>query len=99
VTQAVRSRIATVVWLLAVVCALFLAMGALFVALKVDQDNAVVGFVLDVAARLDGPLGVDPGPFAISTALAGTRSVLLGWGAAAVAYLVIGKVIESLIRL
>ncbi len=50
-TNAIRSRIASVVWLVAVVCALFLAVGALLVALKMNQDNAIVAFVLDVAAQ------------------------------------------------
>ena len=49
----VRSRLASLVWLVAVVCALFLAVGALLIALKANQDNAIVSFVLDVADRLD----------------------------------------------
>ncbi len=42
----VRSRLASLVWLVAVVCALFLAVGALLIALKANQDNAIVAFVL-----------------------------------------------------
>ncbi len=48
-----RSRIASVVWLVAVVCALFLAVGALLIALHANQDNAIVKFVLDAADKLD----------------------------------------------
>ena len=51
--NAVRSRIASIVWLVAVVCALFLAVGALLIALNANQDNAVVQFVLNGADKLD----------------------------------------------
>ena len=51
--NAVRSRIASVVWLVAVLCALVLAVGALIVALKMNQDNSIIGFVIDAAKRLD----------------------------------------------
>ena len=44
------------VWLLFVVAALFLAVGALLIALDANQDNALVKFVLDGADRVD--LGV-----------------------------------------
>jgi hypothetical protein len=54
--NAVRSRIASLVWLVAVLCALILAIGALLIALKANQDNAIVKFVLDAADTLD--LGV-----------------------------------------
>ena len=47
--NAVRSKIATVVWLAAVVCALFLAVGALLIALKANEDNAIVSFIIDGA--------------------------------------------------
>ena len=48
-----RLRLAQVIWVAAVVCALFLAVGALLVALDANQDNALVKFVLDVAGVLD----------------------------------------------
>ena len=51
--NALRARIASIVWLVAVVCALFLAVGALLVALKMNQDNAIVNFILDLANKLD----------------------------------------------
>jgi len=92
-TNAIRSRIASVVWLVAVVCALFLAVGALLVALKMNQDNAIVAFVLDVAAKLDF------GSFKDFTGKsAATKEALTNWGIAAVIYLVIGKVLDRIIR-
>ena len=48
-----RTRLAQLIWLAAVVCALFLAVGALLIALDANQDNALVEFVLDVADVVD----------------------------------------------
>lgn len=89
----VRSRLATLVWLAAVVCALLLAIGALVVALKMNQHNAIVSFVTDAANKLDfGELKKFHGQDAA------TKSALVNWGIAAVIYLVIGKVLDRLIR-
>lgn len=91
--NAVRSRIASLVWLVAVVCALFLAVGALMVALKMNQDNAIVAFVLDGAEKLD------LGDFKEFTGKdAAVKSALTNWGIAAVIYLVAGKVLDRIIR-
>ena len=92
-TNAVRSRIASVVWLVAVVCALFLAVGALMVALGMNQDNAIVAFVLDGARKLDFGTFKD-----FTGKSAATKEALTNWGIAAVIYLVIGKVLDRIIR-
>ena len=92
-TNAIRSRIASVVWLVAVVCALFLAVGALMVALGMNQDNAIVAFVLDGARKLDFGTFKD-----FTGKSAATKEALTNWGIAAVIYLVIGKVLDRIIR-
>ena len=92
-TNAVRSRIASVVWLVAVVCALFLAVGALLVALEMNQNNAIVSFVLDGARKLDFGTFKD-----FTGKSAATKEALTNWGIAAVIYLVIGKVLDRIIR-
>ena len=97
--NAVRSRIASLVWLVAVVCALFLAVGALLVALKANPDNAIVTFVLDAADRLDlGVFSRDNGIFTPRKDPNGVKSALINWGLGAVAYLVAGKVADRVIR-
>jgi hypothetical protein len=89
----VRSRIASLVWLVAVVCALFLAVGALLVALKMNQANPIVSFILDMANKLDF------GTFKDFTGKgAATKEALTNWGIAAVIYLVAGKVLDRIIR-
>jgi hypothetical protein len=97
--NAVRSRIASVVWLVAVVCALFLAVGALLIALKANQDNAIVRFVLDGADRLDlGVFSRKEGIFTFEGKDAATKNALVNWGIGAVAYLIVGKVLDRIIR-
>jgi hypothetical protein len=92
-TNTVRSRIASGVWIVAVVCALILAVGALMVAAKMNQDNAVVGFVIDAAERLDfGSLKEFTGKNAAA------KSALTNWGIAALVYLLAGKVLDRAIR-
>jgi hypothetical protein len=98
-TMAVRTRLAQVVWLAAVVCALFLAVGALLIALDANQDNALVKFVLDVADVLDLEVfSRGNGIFRFDGSDAATKNALANWGLAAIAYLVVGRVLERVIR-
>lgn len=94
-----RVRLAQVLWLAAVVCALFLAVGALLVALDANQDNALVSFVLDVADVLDlGVFDPDNGVFTFEGADADTKNALANWGLAAIAYLVVGRIVDRVVR-
>ncbi len=92
-TSQVRTRVASVVWLVAVVCALFLAVGALLVALRMNEENTLVAFVLDGANLLD--LGVFKD---FDGKDAAVKEALTNWGIAAVIYLVIGKILDRVIR-
>lgn len=95
----VRSQVATIVWLVAVVCALFLAVGALLIALKANEDNSIVQFVINGAEALDGPFSLDAGIFTFPDDADGrVKSALTNWGIAAVVYLVIGKILDRIIR-
>lgn len=95
----VRTKLASAVWLLAVVCALFLAVGALLVALKANENNAIVAFVLDVAELLDlGVFGREEGIFTFDDDKNSVRGTLVNWGIAAIAYLVVGKILDRIIR-
>jgi hypothetical protein len=98
-SDAVRRRVAGVVWLLAVVCALFLAVGALLVALQANPNNPVVEFILKGADALDGPFSLKNGIFTFPNTDDGqVKSALTNWGIAAVVYLVIGKILDRVIR-
>lgn len=99
---AVRSRIAQVVWLLCVLAALVLAVGALCIALKANQDNNLVKFVIDSADKLDfgvfsrGKDGV--AHWKGNTDAAHTKNALVNWGLAALVWLVGGKLVERVVR-
>jgi hypothetical protein len=94
-----RTRIAQVVWTVAVVCALFLAVGALLIALKANTGNALVRFVLDVADALDLQVfSRRNGVFEMTGADHATKNALANWGLAAVAYLVVGRIVDRVVR-
>ena len=98
-SSSVRVRLAQLVWLVAVVCALFLAVGALFIALDANPDNALVKFVLDVADAVDLEVfSRSNGIFTFDGGDAATKNALANWGLAAVAYLVVGRILERIIR-
>ena len=89
----VRNRIASAVWLVAVLCAVVLALGALFTALSQTNDsNEIVTWMLARGAELAGPFG---DLFKLETA---KNTLLVNWGIAALAYLLAGKLVERVIR-
>jgi hypothetical protein len=98
----VRSRMAQGVWLLCVLAALVLAVGALCIALKANQDNNLVKFVIDGADKLDfgvfsrGKDGV--AHWKGNTDAAHTKNALVNWGLAALVWLVGGKLVERVVR-
>jgi len=95
----VRTRLAQVVWLLFVIPALFLALGALCVALDFNQDNALVAFVLDGAELFDlGVFSMDDGLKTFDGANADTKNALFNWGIGAIAWLVVGRILERIVR-
>jgi hypothetical protein len=97
-TNAVRSGIASLVWLVAVISALLLAVGALLVALQANGHNAVVSFVLGVADKLDlGVFSRRDGVFTFRGGDAASKGALVNWGAGAIAYLVVGKLVDRVI--
>ena len=88
-----RNVLASIVWLAAVLCAAVLALGALFTALsQTNESNEMVRWVLDRGHDLVGPFG---DLFRLETA---KNTLLVNWGIAALAYLVVGKVLERIIR-
>ena len=101
-TAQVRNALATAVWLIAVVCAVLLAIGALFVVLDFNRDNAVVKFFIDAADNVNilGTLKefTPDGKGEAARHSAEVKNVLVNWGICAVVYLVVGKVLERLIR-
>jgi hypothetical protein len=95
----VRGYVATAVWVLAVLAAVILAIGALVITLDFNKDNPLVEFFTSTANKID--FGVikefKPGK-GESDHSARVKTVLVSWGIAALVYLVVGKVLERIIR-
>jgi hypothetical protein len=94
-----RALLAQVIWLLFVVAALFLAVGALLVALDANGDNKLVEFVLDGADAVDlGVFSVDNGIMKFTGENADTKNALFNWGVGAVVWLVVGRILDRIVR-
>ncbi|WP_020393391.1 hypothetical protein [Kribbella catacumbae] len=88
-----RNLVASLVWLIAVIAAGLLALGALFTALdQANQSNEIVKWVLERGHDLVGPF---KDLFRLETA---KNTLLVNWGIAALVYLIIGKIAERFIR-
>jgi hypothetical protein len=95
----VRRALAHAVWVICSIAALFLALGALFVAFDANTGNALVKFVLDVADRLDlGVFDRNDGIKQWTSQNAETKNALFNWGIGALVWLVAGRILDRLIR-
>ena len=97
----VRLRVAQVVWLVCVLAALCLAVGALLIALEdsVNRTNDLVKFVLDAADWIDlGVFDRDNGVLDFDGKNAETKNALCNWGIAAVVWLIAGRIVDRIIR-
>jgi hypothetical protein len=95
----VRTALSQVVWLLFLVAALFLAVGALLIALDANRDNDLVKFVLEGADRVDlGIFSKDNGIKQFHGSDAETKNALFNWGIGAAAWLFVGRILDRVIR-
>jgi anti-sigma factor RsiW len=89
----VRNLLASLIWLIAVLAAAMLALGALFTALdQTNQSNEIVRWILERGHDLVGPF---KDLFRLETA---KNTLLVNWGIAALVYLIAGKIIERFVR-
>ena len=96
---AIRTRIAQLVWLVCVVFALFMAIGALTYALDANPDNALVEFVRNVANAVDlGVFSLENGIKEFVGKNSDTKNALFNWGLGAVFWLVVGRLLDRIIR-
>ena len=95
----IRLVVAQAVWTISVLAALFLALGALLVAVKANQDNALVTFVLHVADAVDvGLFDRGNGIKQFHGADAATKDALFNWGIGALAWLIVGRLLDRVLR-
>lgn len=95
----IREIVAQVVWAVCLIFAVVLAVGALLIAVKANEGNALVKAVLHTADAVDvGLFDKDNGIKTFTGHNAETKNALLNWGIGAIAWLVVGRVLERLIR-
>ena len=94
-----RTRVAQLLWTLCVLAALVLAIGALLVAIDANEDNGLVSFVLSAADAVDlGVFSRENGIREFTGDSAETKNALVNWGLGAVVYLLLGRLLERVVR-
>jgi hypothetical protein len=95
----VRQQAARAVRILFTALAVILALGAILVVLRgnINEQNAIVQFITDVADAVSGPFSLNDGIFDFSGKNAAAKNALANWGIAAIVYLVIGRVLSNAI--
>ena len=95
----VRTKLAQLVWALFLLAALVLAVGALLIAIGANRDNSLVSAVLELADSIDlGVFSRENGIREFEGSNAETKNALFNWGLGAVAYLVVGRLVERIIK-
>jgi hypothetical protein len=96
---AIRSSAARVVRVVFTVLATILALGAILVVLRnnINEQNAIVEFITNVADAVSGPFSRDDGIFDFTGKNADAKNALLNWGIAAIVYLIVGRLLANAI--
>lgn len=95
----IRARLAQLVWLLAALAALVLAVGALLIALDANRNNSLVDVVLRAADVVDLDIfSRQDGIKQFKGDGAQVKNALFNWGLGAIAYLVVGRLLDRIIK-
>jgi hypothetical protein len=94
-----RSALAQLIWLIAALCALVLAIGALLIALDANRGNDLVHGILRAADAVDlGVFSRSDGVKQFRGEGADVKNALFNWGLGAVAWLVVGRILDRIIK-
>lgn len=95
----VRTRVAQLLWIVCVAFALVLAVGALSYALEANADNDLVDFVRTWANRVDlGVFSLEEGIKEFRGKNSDIKNALFNWGLGAVFWLVLGRILDRVVR-
>ena len=95
----VRGVVARVLWGICLVLALVLAIAAFSFALDANQNNGLVKFFQEFADRIDmGWFDLKNPVKSFKAPNAQVKTALFNYGIAAVLYLIVGRVLERIIR-
>jgi hypothetical protein len=97
--NAIRAKVARAVRIVFGVLAAILALGAVLVVLRnnINESNAVVKLITDIADAVSGPFSRNNGIFDFHGKHAVPKNALLNWGIAAIVYLLIGRLLAGAI--
>ncbi len=99
VAAKMRAKVAQLLWLGCALCALLLAVGALLIALDANQKNDLVDFVLQAADTVDlGVFSRKDGIKQFRGDGADVKNALFNWGLGAIAWLVVGRILDRIIK-
>lgn len=94
-----RDNAARVVWIICVTLALILAAAAFSYALEANEDNALVQTVRDLANTFDlGFFDLDNPVKEFADPNGEVKTALFNYGIACVVYLVLGRILERVLR-
>lgn len=95
----IRARVAQLLWLVCALAALLLAVGALLIALDANQKNDLVDVVLRGADYVDlGVFSREAGIKQFRGEGADVKNALFNWGIGAVAWLVVGRILDRIVK-
>jgi len=99
VATKIRATLAQLVWLACALAALVLAAGALLIALDANRSNELVDAVLRAASWVDlDVFSRQDGIKQFRGQGAEVKNALFNWGLAAIAWLVVGRVLYRVIK-
>jgi hypothetical protein len=99
VATKIRAKVAQLLWLVCALAALLLAVGALLVALDANQKNDLVDFVLRAADYVDlGVFSREDGIKQFRGQGADVKNALFNWGLGAIAWLVVGRILDRIVK-
>lgn len=94
-----RTRASQLLWTAFVLLALVLAVAALLVAIDANEENGLVDFFLGAADAVDlGVFSRENGIREFGGDNAETKNALFNWGLGAVVYLLLGRLVERIVR-
>jgi hypothetical protein len=94
-----RDAVARIVWIICMTLALILAVAAFSYALEANEENGLVRLVRDLADLFDlGFFDLDNPVKEFKAPNAEVKTALFNYGIAAVVYLVIGRILERVLR-
>ena len=95
----VRDTAARIVWIICMTLALILAVAAFTYALEANEENGLVRLVRDLADAVDlGFFDLENPVKEFNAPNAEVKTALFNYGIAAVLYLVIGRILERVLR-